>query len=432
MKTTALIRTSAVLFGLVALAATSVHAQGPPTGVGMSDWGNGGSSGNPYSSNPNSNNDDNSNNSNNSSNDNGSTDGGGGGDGDGDSDGDSSSNTGSSSSTNGNGNVNGNNGDDNGSFGGSTTTSGNGGFSPSFGSVPGFPTGDFDISSVMNFPVAHGALAAIAFGFLFPLGAILMRVVPGRGSLFSHGFIQVLAYALYIAAAGLGLYLVNIMRIRPGEGLLDIAGKNAHPIIGIVLLVVLFFQPIFGIVHHSRFKVLKRRTWISHVHLWAGRFGITLGIINGGLGFALAGTTGTPVVIYAIVSGIIWVIWVLTALRGEYARARTQGRERKKEKLIQEDRGYVPGVRGGGGDSTRPSSENAADNPGAYPPHPPDASMDIPSPPYEPGPHYEAHMAHVHQQPARREVPNMKEVMDRSDTVSYLSASHDEMNRGQV
>ncbi|KAI0538110.1 hypothetical protein GGR58DRAFT_319468 [Xylaria digitata] len=413
MKTTALIRTSAVLFGLVALAATSVHAQGPPTGVGIGGWENGSGGGNP-------------------SNNNGNTDSNG--DGDGDSDGSGSGgSTGSGSSTsNGNGNINGNNGNNDGSnFGGGTATGGNGGFSPSFGSGLGFPTGDFDISSIMNFPVAHGALAAIAFGFLFPLGSILMRVVPGRGSLFAHGFIQALAYALYIAAAGLGLYLVNIMRIPSGEGLLDIAGKNAHPIIGIVLLVVLFFQPIFGIVHHSRFKVLRRRTWVSHIHLWTGRLGITLGIINGGLGFALAGTTGTPVVVYAVVSGVIWILWVLTALRGEYRRARTQGRERKKEKL-QEDRGYVPGVRGGGGDSTRPSSENTAETSRAYPPLPPDASMDIPSPPYEPGPHYEAHMAHVHQQPSRREVPNMKEVMDRSDTVSYLSASHDEMNRGQV
>ncbi|GAW14501.1 hypothetical protein ANO14919_039040 [Xylariales sp. No.14919] len=441
MKTTTLLPSSVVLFGLVALAATSVHAhaQGVPFGNGVGEWGGyGGNSGsNPYNSNPNSNNDgNNSNNDNNSNSDSGDS----GGSSDGDSDSGSTTGTGSGSSTSGgNGYGNGNSGGGGGSsYGGGSNTGSSGGLSPSFG----FPTDGFDIASVMNFPVAHGALAATAFGFLFPLGAILVRVAPGRDALFAHGFLQVLAYAAYVAGAGLGLYLASIMHMPgSGAGLLDAAGRNAHPIIGIVLLVALFFQPLLGAVHHARFKRLGRRTWVSHVHLWTGRLGITLGIINGGLGFALAGTTtGAPVVAYAVVSGVMWLLWLLTALRGEYGRARAQGKARKKEKIIQEDRGYVPGVRGGsggggsgsGGDSTRPSEEHAGGSSSrrAYPP--PDAAMDVPSPPYTPGPHYEAHMAHVHQEPARRDMPNMKEVMDRSDTVSYLSASHDEMNRGQV
>ncbi|KAI0417896.1 hypothetical protein F5X98DRAFT_363420 [Xylaria grammica] len=413
MKTTTLLPSSVVLFGLVALGD------------------------NPYNSNPNSNNDgNNSNNDNNSNSDSGDS----GGSSDGDSSSGGTTGIGSGSSTSGgNGYGNGNSGSGGGSnYGGGGNTGSSGGLSPSFG----FPTDGFDIASVMNFPVAHGALAATAFGFLFPLGAILVRVVPGREALFAHGFLQVLAYAAYVAGAGLGLYLASIMHIPgSGAGLLDAAGRNAHPIIGIVLLVALFFQPLLGAVHHARFKRLGRRTWVSHVHLWTGRLGITLGIINGGLGFALAGTTGAPVVAYAVVSGVMWLLWLLTALRGEYGRARAQGKARKKEKIIQEDRGYVPGVRGGSGggggsvgDWTRPSEEHAGGGGGgggrAYPP--PDAAMDVPSPPYTPGPHYEAHMAHVHQEPARRDMPNMKEVMDRSDTVSYLSASHDEMNRGQV
>ncbi|TGJ86743.1 hypothetical protein E0Z10_g2033 [Xylaria hypoxylon] len=429
MKTTTLIRRSVVLFGLVALAASSVHAQSPPFD-GVGGWPYGGSSSNPYNSNPNSNNNGNSNNSNNSNAGNGNADGSGGGDSSG-----SDTGSGSGTTSSGNGDVNGNSGNSDGGSSGSGSTGGDGGFSSSFGSGLGFPANGFDVSSVMNFPAAHGALAATAFGFLFPLGAILMRVTSSRQALFAHGFVQMLAYALYIAGAGLGLYLVNIMRIPSGAGLLDMAGQNAHPIIGIVLLVALFFQPILGVVHHSRFKKFKRRTWVSHVHLWTGRLGITLGIINGGLGFALAGTAGAPLVAYAVVSGVMWILWVLTALRGEYRRASTQDKDRK-EKIIQEDRGYVPGVRGGGGaDSSRPSSENADETSRAYPPPPPPppgASMDMPSPPYTPGPHYNAHMAHVHQQPVGGEMVNMKEVMDRSDAVSYLSASHDEMNRGQV
>ncbi|KAI3330883.1 hypothetical protein F4824DRAFT_326606 [Ustulina deusta] len=421
---TPLMRRTVVLFGLVALAATCVHAQGFP----VNNWPGGYGNNNPYNPNPTSNENGSSNNSadsgNSGNNDAGNGDGSGGG---------TSTGSGGGSSSNNNGNGNGAN-SGGGVFGGggSGTTGGDGGFSPGFGPGLGFASNYFDISDIITYPVIHGALAATAFGFLFPLGAIVMRVVRGRTALFAHGIIQVLAYATYIAGAGLGLYLVSVIRIpTSGAGLLDIAGKNAHPIIGIVLIVALFFQPIFGFAHHSRFKKLKRRTWVSHVHLWIGRLGITLGIINGGLGFALAGTTGAPVIAYAVISAIMWVIWVLTALRGEYMRSRPPRRERRHEKVVQEDRGYMPAVRGGGPGSTRPPSEDGADPPREYhPPH--DAAMDIPSPPYTEGPHYEVHMAYAQHQPAGRGMPNMKEVMDRSDTVSILSASQDEMNRGQV
>jgi hypothetical protein len=63
---------------------------------------------------------------------------------------------------------------------------------------------------------------------------------------------------------------------------------QAHPIIGIVLFILIFFQPILGYMHHRLFKKYKRRTFWSHAHIWLGRIIITLGIINGGLGLDLA------------------------------------------------------------------------------------------------------------------------------------------------
>jgi len=69
--------------------------------------------------------------------------------------------------------------------------------------------------------------------------------------------------------------------------------NQAHPIIGIVLFVLLFFQPLLGFLHHFMFKKHGRRMVWSYGHIWLGRIIITLGIINGGLGLQLAKRTRT-------------------------------------------------------------------------------------------------------------------------------------------
>lgn len=51
---------------------------------------------------------------------------------------------------------------------------------------------------------------------LFPMGAILLRLVPGRWSFRLHWVVQMLAWVLYIAAAALGLVLIGRVRF-PGE-----------------------------------------------------------------------------------------------------------------------------------------------------------------------------------------------------------------------
>jgi hypothetical protein len=52
---------------------------------------------------------------------------------------------------------------------------------------------------------------------------------------------------------------------------------------------------------------------------------ITLGIINGGLGFMLADQMGmssrTGMIVYGVVAGIIWLVWVAASIIGERRRA---------------------------------------------------------------------------------------------------------------
>jgi len=164
--------------------------------------------------------------------------------------------------------------------------------------------------------IAHGTMAALAFVIFFPVGAISIRLLNFPGLLWFHAAFQVFAYLVFLIAFGLGVYIAN------SEGVLS----NYHPIIGIILFVLIFFQPIFGFLHHSLFKKYNSRTLWSYVHLWLGRIIITLGIINGGLGFMLADTLGsgshTGMVVYAVVAGIVWLVYVLAIVIGERRRAR--------------------------------------------------------------------------------------------------------------
>lgn len=101
---------------------------------------------------------------------------------------------------------------------------------------------------------------------------------------------------------------------------MQISPANAHPIIGIILLIAIFIQPQLGFAHHSRFKRFKRRTIFSHAHLWLGRVSITLGIVNGGLGLKLANADRRATTTYIVVAGIFWVLWLAAAILGEIRR----------------------------------------------------------------------------------------------------------------
>ncbi|EPE05928.1 integral membrane protein [Ophiostoma piceae UAMH 11346] len=158
---------------------------------------------------------------------------------------------------------------------------------------------------------------------LFPVGSILMRIVPGRFAVWAHALFQLMAYILYIAGAALGIYLVKTVNIPfAGGNLLTNSRTNYHPILGLVVLATLFLQPMLGYIHHVRFKQLGRRTVWSHLHLWNGRIGITVGIIDGGLGLQLANAPRRIKTAYIAVAVILWSLWMLVAIANETRRAR--------------------------------------------------------------------------------------------------------------
>ena len=152
------------------------------------------------------------------------------------------------------------------------------------------------------------------------MGAILIRLASFRGLWLVHGVFQIFAYLVYTAAFGIGIYIVSTVPIN----LLN----HYHPIIGIVVFVLLFFQPILGSVHHFQFKKYRRRTIWSHGHLWLGRIVITLGMINGGLGLLFATETGFfapskgQTVAYGVVAALMWVAWIAASVIGERRKTR--------------------------------------------------------------------------------------------------------------
>ena len=89
---------------------------------------------------------------------------------------------------------------------------------------------------------------------------------------------------------------------------------KTHPIVGLIVVCGLFFQPFLGIGHHVLFKRNGGPNVLTYPHIWWGRILITLGIANGFLGLQLSDNTLGIETAYAIVAGIIWAVWMGLAL----------------------------------------------------------------------------------------------------------------------
>ncbi|KAK0721955.1 hypothetical protein B0T26DRAFT_643600, partial [Lasiosphaeria miniovina] len=181
----------------------------------------------------------------------------------------------------------------------------------------------FDISAAIHYRTIHGILAALAMVVLFPVGSVAMRLLPGRLALWAHGLFQLAAMCIFIAGVGLGIYLLTN------------DSTKYHPIVGLVTLATLLPQPILGWLHHRRFKQVQRRQFWSYLHIFNGRIGVTVGIINGGLGLQLAGASADRKRTYIIVAAVIWTLWMLVAIFAEMRRLRSGRRaERATERRM--------------------------------------------------------------------------------------------------
>ncbi|KAK5136376.1 hypothetical protein LTR08_003502 [Meristemomyces frigidus] len=161
---------------------------------------------------------------------------------------------------------------------------------------------------------AHGVLAALAFVALFPIGGILICLGNFTGLIWVHAALQAVAYLIYVGAFGLGVYIATSSQQI----------TNVHAIIGIVLFIVLLFQPILGWMHHRVFKKTGGRSIWTWGHLSIGRVAVLLGMINGGLGLRLAGAGKSAKIAYAVVTAVVGMVYIAVMLFGEMRRKKAQ------------------------------------------------------------------------------------------------------------
>ncbi|KAM5387550.1 hypothetical protein ACJA88_001902 [Fusarium oxysporum] len=145
---------------------------------------------------------------------------------------------------------------------------------------------------------AHGVIMSIVFLAGYPLGAVLMTMI---GKWFIHAGWQVIVFVGMWAGFALGyVYARNDSDWW----------KQAHTIMGTIVVALIGLQLILGWAHHRYFVNYGKRGLISHAHIWFGRVLMILGIINGGLGLQLAGSPQCYVIPYSAVAGIAAVLYI--------------------------------------------------------------------------------------------------------------------------
>jgi hypothetical protein len=165
-----------------------------------------------------------------------------------------------------------------------------------------------------TYRTAHGVLASVAFLLVFPLGAMLMRLANFSGLLWTHAGLQIFGLLMFVAAAGLGIFMAD------GENHLD----DPHAIIGLILLAVMIVMPFLGALHHKFYQRIRGRTWASYTHIFGGRAGVLLGMVNGGLGLSLADAENNYIIVYSVFAGLIGAAYVAVMIFGDIKRRRNR------------------------------------------------------------------------------------------------------------
>ncbi|MCJ1409984.1 hypothetical protein MMC19_004069 [Ptychographa xylographoides] len=198
--------------------------------------------------------------------------------------------------------------------------------------------------------IAHGIIMSLAFLIFFPFGALTVRFLSVKGTVWIHAVSQLLAYALALAGMGIGVWLAVT------EDMLNIP----HPIIGLTVISGLFLQPFLGLIHHFIYRKSQRRTIWATGHVWWGRALLLLGAINGGLGTQLSDNTMQGQIAYGSIGAIVFLIYVTVVTvawmrtrgsrggeTGEKLGSRNSPRagSRSRETMDSSERGYGNGRR---------------------------------------------------------------------------------------
>lgn len=151
-----------------------------------------------------------------------------------------------------------------------------------------------------NLPRAHGIVMSVVFLGLLPLGALTVYIQRTKKIKYIHAPIQAVSTILLIVGLALGVKLGQNIKLVDGS----------HQIIGYVTVALLVLvQPVLGVFQHRLYTKTSQTSIVGIMHRWLGRTLMILGIINGGLGWKLAGATNAYAP-YGVVAAIVVLIYI--------------------------------------------------------------------------------------------------------------------------
>jgi uncharacterized membrane protein len=161
---------------------------------------------------------------------------------------------------------------------------------------------------------------SIVFIVLYPLGAISLHLpiehIPFLKNTYLkkkvmaiHAPIQIIAFVMMVGGMALGIRIAHDLDYLNHP-------VHAHVVIGLLVVsIIIVIQPIMGFLQHRHFNKTGGKSIFAYLHRWIGRSAIALGMINSGLGFQLAETTGiiVPTSSYIrsyVLLGVLVSIWL--------------------------------------------------------------------------------------------------------------------------
>ena len=172
--------------------------------------------------------------------------------------------------------------------------------------------------------IGHATVMSLVFVLLFPLSALTLYLPYANKVRVIHAPLQIISLILMLVGLALGVKLGNQVSNLDGY----------HMVLGYILVAWLgIFQPVLGLLQHLHFRRMGTRSIYGHGHRLVGRAMLCLGVVNGGLGFKIAGGVGSAdvptyaVAVYSVFAVLVFLICLAvlffssSSRRAESARA---------------------------------------------------------------------------------------------------------------
>ncbi|KAK4543760.1 hypothetical protein LTR36_004793 [Oleoguttula mirabilis] len=153
-------------------------------------------------------------------------------------------------------------------------------------------------------PTLHAVVMCLAFILVFPLGALVLRVLK---SVLWHAVAQAVGVLLVLVGFGTAVRIsLEYNRSR--------SFATSHQILGLLVFCLLLLQLGLGLAGHAIFRRTRKPSIVGKIHMFLGPSLILLALVNGGLGLDLADSPKSGKIAYGVVVTVVGL--VVVAVRG--------------------------------------------------------------------------------------------------------------------